>query len=83
MKVIAYEEDLATELISTRDDLQALVKAHREKKLDQKHIPLLQGWRYELAGKKMLALLEGSDLIISINGSEDAPVDLRFEKRSP
>ncbi|HEY9785129.1 MAG TPA: ribonuclease D [Candidatus Obscuribacterales bacterium] len=82
MKVIAYEENLATELISTRDDLQTLVKAHREKKLDQKQIPLLQGWRYELAGEKMLALLEGSDLIISINGSEDAPVDLRFEKRS-
>ncbi len=36
LKVIAYEEDLATELLSTRDDLQQLIKLHRENKLKRK-----------------------------------------------
>lgn len=81
MKVIAYEENLATELIATRDELQSLVRAHREGGLEKSSLPLLHGWRRELAGGKMLDLLSGHDLIVSINGREEAPIDLKFEKR--
>lgn len=81
MKVIAYEENLATELISTRDDLQSLVRAHRENRLEKMKLPLLEGWRMELAGMKMLDLLNGYDLVVSINGSEETPIDLRYQKR--
>jgi ribonuclease D len=78
LKVIAYEEDLATELLSTRDDLQQLIKMHRENRLEEKSTALTKGWRYELAGKKLISMLEGNDLKVSIGNTDKAPIDLEF-----
>ena len=79
LKVIAYEEDLATELLSTRDDLQQLIKLHRENKLSkEKSTPLIKGWRYELAGKKLISMLEGNDLTVSIGSMDSAPIEMKF-----
>src|SRR5262249_52321931 len=35
LKIIAYEVDLATELLSTRDEVQAVVRAHKEGRLQK------------------------------------------------
>jgi len=78
LKVIAYEEDLATELLSTRDELQQLIKLHRENKLAEKGTALVKGWRYELAGKKLVSMLEGNQLNISIVNVDNVPIDLTF-----
>lgn len=78
LKVIAYEEDLATELIVTRDELQSLVRQHRENKLKNSENPLLHGWRYELAGRRILELLNGSSLEIHFTSDIDAPILLNF-----
>lgn len=79
LKVIAYEEDLATELLSTRDELQQLIKLHRENKLGgEKATPLTKGWRYELAGKRLIGLLEGNDLTISVGSTDKSPIEMKF-----
>lgn len=78
LKVIAYEEDLATELLATRDELQSLIKLHREKKLATKNVPLLNGWRFDLAGHRLVKMLEGGDLTVSIGSAETAPILLTF-----
>jgi ribonuclease D len=82
LKVIAYEEDLATELLSTRDELQQLIKLHRENKLETRPTPLTKGWRYELAGKKLVSLLEGNDLTVSIGNIDSSPIEMKFGSNS-
>lgn len=49
----AGESDVAAPLIATHGDLSKLVHGHRD------GLPLLSGWRYELAGKDLVDLLEG------------------------
>lgn len=82
LKVIAYEEDLATELLSTRDELQQLIKIHREQKLGEKHTPLTQGWRYELAGKRLIDLLDGGNVEVSIGQADSSPIEMQFSSSS-
>lgn len=78
LKVIAYNEDIATELVCTRDDLQALVRAHRESILDKSPLPLLQGWRRDMAGNKLISILEGAPFTVAIDNSADPPIKLSF-----
>jgi ribonuclease D len=79
LKVMTYDVDVATELVATRDDLQALVRLHREGKLDVARLPLLQGWRWEMAGKKLASLLEGSELTMKFNPRNDPPVQIQID----
>jgi ribonuclease D len=48
---------IASELVATRDDLESLIR-HVAEVADGQH-PLLSGWRRELAGESLLALLRG------------------------
>jgi len=75
---MTYDVDIATELVATRDDLQALVRLHREGKLDVARLPLLQGWRWEMAGKKLASLLEGSELTMTFDPRNDPPVHMQI-----
>jgi ribonuclease D len=80
LKVITYESDIATELVCTRDDLQALVKLHRESGLSKEHpLPLLNGWRWEMAGSKLGQLLDGAPLTVSIDNQADPPLKLQLQ----
>lgn len=81
LKVITYDVDLATELVATRDDLQALVRLQREGKLHSSKLPLLQGWRKEIAGQKLVALLEGGAMSMSFETRSDPPVIMQIEQR--
>jgi ribonuclease D len=54
----AREAELAYELITTRGEMQALVTARRHNERNPE-IRMLKGWRRELLGQEVLALLEG------------------------
>lgn len=58
----ALESDLAYELLATRADLQAVVTSVREK-LAEPDVRTLRGWRREVVGDELLALLEGRRLL--------------------
>ncbi len=63
----AREAGLAYELLAARADLQAIVSASREG-TDEADVRTLRGWRRELAGEELLALLDGR-LALSVSGS--------------
>lgn len=58
----ALEADLAYELLATRADLQAVVTSVREK-LAEPDVRTLRGWRREVVGDELLALLGGRRLL--------------------
>ena len=62
IKICASENNLATELIATRKDIEAVI-AKKE------HAALLTGWRYEVAGEIVQKFLAG-ELKISVQNDE-------------
>jgi ribonuclease D len=60
----AQQADLAYELLAARADLQRIVTAVRDG-LPEPEVRTLQGWRRELVGEELLALLSG-DLCLSV-----------------
>lgn len=77
LKVICYDLDLAPELVATRNDLQTLVRLHKEDKVDSHKLPLLQGWRNEMAGQTLVDLLNGCKLEVCFT-SEDPPIKIEI-----
>ena len=61
LKARAAEAEIAPTLLATSADLQALVEA-KEKKATV-DLPLLRGWRRELAGNILLQVLEGTVMV--------------------
>lgn len=53
LEVRASQHEVAAPLIATHSDLSKLVHGHRE------GLPMMSGWRYELAGRDLVDLLEG------------------------
>jgi ribonuclease D len=53
----AREANLAYELLASRADLQAIVAAQRTG--ERAEVRTLRGWRHELVGQELLALLDG------------------------
>jgi ribonuclease D len=51
------EADLAYELLASRADLQAIVVGERTG--ERADVRTLRGWRHELVGEELLALLDG------------------------
>jgi len=79
LKVVSYNLDLAPELVATRAHLEFLVRSYREGKTGSRQIPLLQGWRYGIAGKMLMDLLQGSTLEVKLI-SGDPPVRLKIDE---
>lgn len=52
LRLVAESEGIAPQLIATRDDLHDFLMSH-------KHGRLREGWRYEICGRQMQALLSG------------------------
>jgi ribonuclease D len=74
LRTRAREAGLAYELLATRSDLQAIVAARRLRRgsepfTDEADVRTLRGWRRELVGEELLALLDGR-LSLSIRGSD-------------
>jgi len=57
LRARAREAGLAYELLATRSDLQAIVASHAVG--EQADVRTLRGWRRELVGDELLALLDG------------------------
>jgi ribonuclease D len=56
LQAACAEAGIASELVATRDDLESLIRVVAEGGDDH---PLLAGWRRELAGERLLRLLQG------------------------
>ncbi|HEY5260635.1 MAG TPA: ribonuclease D [Solirubrobacteraceae bacterium] len=67
----AREADVAYELLASRADLQAIVVARRERSdshgAQEPDVRTLRGWRRELVGEELLALLDGR-VSLSVHG---------------
>ena len=57
LRLRAEESWIAPSLLATHADLQLLVQRHAEG--DAASLPILQGWRKSIAGRDLVALLEG------------------------
>ncbi len=69
----AREADVAYELLASRADLQAIVAVRREASAGRDHdgeadVRTLRGWRRELVGEELLALLDGR-VSLSVQGA--------------
>jgi ribonuclease D len=69
----ALEADLAYELLAARADLQKIVTAVRDR-LPEPDVRTLQGWRRELIGAELLALLAG-DLKLRVGPQRQVQID--------
>jgi ribonuclease D len=74
LKVFAYQAELATELVGTRDDVQAFVRVFREGKPDSEVVSLLHGWRWDLGGSNLWSVLQATPVTIVCDNSLEPPV---------
>ena len=59
LKALSQREKLPPSFIGNRSDLETLVRRYRKNRLATEGSPMLEGWRGELVGKDLLAILEG------------------------
>ena len=59
LKALCQREKLPASFIANRYDLEMLVRRYRKDLLAAEGSPVLEGWRGELVGKDLLAVLEG------------------------
>ena len=59
LKALSQREKLPPSFIGNRSDLETLVRRYRKDRLTTEGSPMLDGWRGELVGKDLLAILEG------------------------
>lgn len=78
LKVICYDLDLAPELVATRDEIQLLIRIHRGERDDNGQLPLLEGWRKEIAGQKLIDILNGAKVSWKLGNSKH-PIELDIQ----
>lgn len=76
MKVMIYDLELAPELVATRANMETLVRLHAESALENSKLPLLHGWRWQLVGRKLVEILDGSSCTLKLTATEP-PIDLQ------
>ncbi len=59
LKALCQREKLPPSFIANRNDLEMLVRRYRKDRLATEGSPVLGGWRGELVGRDLLAVLEG------------------------
>lgn len=80
LKVLVYDLDLAPELVTTRANLEQLVRMKSDDELMHSRLPLLQGWRYELVGKHLLNILQGAECRVRLNDATP-PLTLQIDSK--
>lgn len=79
LRVICFGEDIAPELVATRSILEALVRQHNDQVLDESKLPVLHGWRRQMAGQAMVNMLDGATMNMNfVNGEH--PVKMHITK---
>ncbi len=76
LKVEAFSAQVAPELVATRGEAQKLVAQFQADCHADKSLPILKGWRYELIGKKLVAILTGAKVKIELELKEELPVKM-------
>lgn len=59
LKALCQREKLSSSFIASRMDLETLVRRYRQGRLATEGSPIMEGWRGDLVGKEILAILEG------------------------
>ena len=59
LKALCQREKLPASFIANRNDLETLVRRYRKDRLPTEGSPVLEGWRGEMVGRELLAVLEG------------------------
>ena len=59
LKALCAREKLSSAFIASRTDLETLVRRYRQGRLATEGSPILEGWRGDLAGQELLAVLSG------------------------
>lgn len=79
LRIICFDLDIATELVATRGILEALVRQHGDGSLETSSLPVLNGWRHDIAGKQLVAMLNGASLRMQFR-PEEHPVHMDLEQ---
>lgn len=77
LKIITFDLEVAAELVTTRSALEALVRLHFEGNLQEDKFALLQGWRNELVGSKLMQILQGAECKLQLR-SKSHPIALEL-----
>jgi ribonuclease D len=59
LKALCAREKLSSAFIASRTDLETLVRRYRQGRLATEGSPILEGWRGDLVGQELLAVLSG------------------------
>jgi ribonuclease D len=59
LRGITRKASIATSYVATKKDLVRFIERVKDGEDSADHLPLMKGWRYELAGRHLLAMLEG------------------------
>ena len=78
LKVFAYQAELATELVGTRDDIQAFVRTFREGRRESSSLPLIHGWRWDLAGSDLWQVMQATPVTIVCDDTLEPPVKIHL-----
>lgn len=65
-KIICYDLELAPELVASRNDLQNLIRLHRDGKVEYSKVALLEGWRRQIVGQALIDLLDGAEIEMQV-----------------
>lgn len=68
MRRLAREASIATSYLGTKKEIARLIHRVRDGREHEGELRLLQGWRYELAGEKLVQLLRG-EIALSVDPS--------------
>lgn len=66
LKSFCHAEDLAPDLVATRADLELLVRSFNEESGSVENLNLIQGWRGDVVGRKLLQALCGAAVKLKI-----------------
>lgn len=59
LKTLCQQQKLPSTFVASRSDLETLVRRYRQGRLATEGSPLLEGWRGNLVGQEVLAILDG------------------------
>ena len=77
-KTICYDLELAPELVASRNDLQNLIRLHRDGKVEYSKVTLLEGWRRQIVGQTLIDLLDGAQIEMQVVKA-DPPVRMLID----
>jgi hypothetical protein len=79
LKALCQREKLSPTFVASRTDLEVLVRRYRQGRLAMEGSPILEGWRGNLVGREVLAVLEGR-VSVSLHAKSG---QVKFTPRQP